>query len=540
MSKFKFYIINFAYFVITLIVGTVIFFILIKSSINSYWMNLYKKSSLSPEIYFRRHQELIRMTVDSQQDMKSPRVFTKKLVSDPVTFFTAKFTDEKKTIKLWYTPDFFFRHLDSIKARVVSFILLWIAFAMVCYYILLKKILYLPLSTLVEGKEYFDVTGILKNLKNVLNLNKNQIELSHTYISVLLQAAKSVSSHLDLNQTLSKILDVITGKFPSTSCAVVLLDDDNYLKIKSARGFSTNFIKSLRLKVGQGFIGECVETKKIVVIQDTDIDGKEEIRHIDIEGNIKSFVGVPIIVENRAIGTLVVTSTQKTYFTHDIVSVIATLSEYLSIAITNAELYGRVKDFNRRLETEVSYTTKELLKTNTKLVNKIWELKSITEIFNIASEVSSVKVINRSLSKIAEIVGVDYLAFFIYNSDVGSFQCRVQIFDHKEIPFDRALTGVSVDDSEIFREVILTKKLYLTENIHGLKLAFIPQGLHIKSLVVIPVMSSGIIRGILFLANRAEIKFSEEDIDFLKLASLLIGIFIEKQNLEEEIRKLKA
>ncbi len=539
LMKLRYNLLFTLYFVFWFLLGVYFLFTAINGAISNSFRKDLKETSprtiADYHDYFESKKPLVKMILIDKKTRAAGKSFVKKNTY-PVAMFSFETSLNGKTARVWYSSDSFVRQLNNHVGKILLFVVFWLILGAVGFYVILKKAFFLPLEAAMSGTSNCrdNFTGLFGGLVKKMDTYKEQRNLAEVHTSMLLQAAKTVSSYIDLNRTLSQILDMVVEKFPKTSCAITMLDEDGYLRVKNSRGLSNDFVKAVKLKRCEGFVGECVETRKIIVIQDTDIDKKAETEHLEKIENIKSFVHIPIVVENRAIGTFNINSSQKDYFTHEIVNIVATLCEYLSIAIANARLYEKIKDFNRRLEAEVSYTTSELLKTNTKLVEKIRELKAISDIFNIVSKNPDInKGIAEVFDRVREILNVDVGAFFSYNSRSKILTRRMQFFGYRKITFDDELSAFSVDvkNLEVVRDVVALKEPKMDNSPHPPNWSFLPKEVYVQSLIVFPVSHSDDVLGVMVLANKLGGKFESDDMDFVSLVCSFIAEYIGKQKL---------
>lgn len=478
--------------------------------------------------YFASEKFLVKM---SHVSLKKG-IFEKPAVKSgrmPVDFFSTEIESPGGIFRLWYAPEVF---LDVVK-RFIWLIsaawALWLAAGMLLAHMISRKLLFGPLDALVSGSSA--LSKIPRSIEAAVRAvfdARSQLALHSVHSSVLLQAAKSISSHVDLNHAMSRILDIVVEKFPDTACSVTLLDEDGFIRVKNTRGLSADFIKKIKLRRGEGFAGECVESKKTMVVQDVENEKNLAEENLLSAENIKSFIHVPIIIENRAVGTFNINSFKKNYFSNDILSVAATLCEYLSVAISNAKIYDRLRDFNRRLESEVSYTTSELLKTNAKLVRKIRAMKSAIEIFGyFDAAVTSPDVIARVFMKVRDVAGADFAALVVSDAASGKFKPLLRVVGLGEYETAFGKTEYSLSDIPSIAEAMASKQpVVKNAPMSESKWKIIPEGVFIKTSAVFPVFADGQPVGAVLLANKIGEGFDDEDAEFMRLVSCRLGAYI--------------
>ncbi|MDI6757777.1 MAG: GAF domain-containing protein, partial [Endomicrobiia bacterium] len=447
-----------------------------------------------------------------------------------VDFFSMEILSRDERFRLWYAPEFFLDVVKRLTGLIFASWALWLAVGMMLAHMINRKLLFGPLDALVSGSSA--LSNIPRSIEAAVRAvfdARSQLALHSMHSSVLLQAAKSISSHVDLNHAMSRILDIVVEKFPDTACSVTLLDEDGFIRVKNTRGLSADFIKKIKLRRGEGFAGECVESKKTMVVQDVENEKNLAEESLLSAENIKSFIHVPIIIENRAVGTFNINSFKKNYFTHDTLSVAATLCEYLSVAISNAKIYDRLRDFNRRLESEVSYTTSELLKTNAKLVRKIRAMKSAIEIFGYFDFQSPVAdaIIAKVLMKVRDVAGADFAALVVSDAASGRFKPLFRVVGLADYETAFAKTEYALSDIPSLVEAMASMQpVVQNAPMSKSKWKIIPEGVFIKTSAVFPIFADGQPVGAVLLANKIGEGFDDEDQEFMRIVSFRLGAYI--------------
>ncbi len=120
------------------------------------------------------------------------------------------------------------------------------------------------------------------------------------------------------------------------------------------------------------------------------------------EGDVKSYLGVPLIAGDQVVGVLAVRDSQRTRaFGVNSQGILTTIASQLGAAIQNARLFDKLGLLNRSLEAQVRVRTEELQQ----------ERDRIDTLYRIASELSRTldlgRVLNRALDMVAVAVSAD-------------------------------------------------------------------------------------------------------------------------------------
>ncbi|MBZ0293833.1 MAG: GAF domain-containing protein, partial [Anaerolineae bacterium] len=138
----------------------------------------------------------------------------------------------------------------------------------------------------------------------------------------------------------------------------------------------------------------------------SDYFGPDELRRslgiTSSEGDVKSYLGVPLIAGDEVVGVLAVRDSRRTRaFGVNSQGILTTVGAQLGAGIQNARLFEKLQAWNRDLESVIASRTEELEQ----------ERDRIDTLFRIASELSRTldlgRVLNRALEMVATAVDAD-------------------------------------------------------------------------------------------------------------------------------------
>nr|WP_297505289.1 nif-specific transcriptional activator NifA [Ferrovum sp.] len=138
-------------------------------------------------------------------------------------------------------------------------------------------------------------------MTNVMRKEGN-VELVTIY-----EISKVLGSSLDLQKTLREVLNLLASHLRMDRCMVALLQEDNILHVVGASGMTEAEVKRGFFRIGEGVMGKVVKSGMTIVVPDISREPiflhKTGPRTIQ-EGEIISFIGVPIKVGRESIGVL--------------------------------------------------------------------------------------------------------------------------------------------------------------------------------------------------------------------------------------------
>ena len=199
---------------------------------------------------------------------------------------------------------------------------------------------------------------------------KDSIEFFNKRLLTLYETGKNINSSLELNHILDNILEIIDEQFDYKYSAILLVDK-GHLFVEAGRGFHPSVVKNFRPKIGQGIPGNTVKLKKPLIIKDVSKDP----RYINVNNPTKSELAVPIIYDGEAIGVFNIESDKLDNFDEDDMILLSSFADQASIAIRNAQLYEKIKNFNLELKRKIERATKDLREANIEL-KRLNQIKS--------------------------------------------------------------------------------------------------------------------------------------------------------------------
>ena len=154
--------------------------------------------------------------------------------------------------------------------------------------------------------------------------------------STLLEIAKTISSTLNTQEVLDRIVDALRKVIPYDAAGIFLLDPETK-KLKPAvlRGYDHKAVARAQLKVGRGLVGEVARTEKGQIFPDV----SKEDKYISARSATRSQISVPLIAKGKLLGVLNLESDKINAFDRDDLELLTALASHAAIAIENAQLH---------------------------------------------------------------------------------------------------------------------------------------------------------------------------------------------------------
>jgi len=202
-------------------------------------------------------------------------------------------------------------------------------------------------------------------LTRELTGTNQQLERRVKELNVLYNIGKSVTSLLDPEKVLNRIVEVAVYITNAEEGALLLIDEESgNLYLRAARNLGEQFARGFRIKVDDSIAGEVVRTGEPFIASGDEASLKVKTGYL-----VKSLLYVPLKVGREIIGIMSVDNkVSNRPFADNDLYMLSALADYAGIAIINAQLYGEVKAFSEELEKKVEERTKELQEAQTQLI----------------------------------------------------------------------------------------------------------------------------------------------------------------------------
>lgn len=157
----------------------------------------------------------------------------------------------------------------------------------------------------------------------------------------LQQASAAVSSALRLDQVLDKVLENLERVVPYDSCALFLKEEE-HLVVVAARGFPhPEQVKGQRFPARDELLLESLKSQVPIVLADAQKDAR--YKRWGDSAHVRSWMGVPLIKRNSAIGFLTIDHSQPNVYTENHAKLALAFANQAAAAIENARLFESVQ-----------------------------------------------------------------------------------------------------------------------------------------------------------------------------------------------------
>jgi ligand-binding sensor domain-containing protein/signal transduction histidine kinase len=185
-----------------------------------------------------------------------------------------------------------------------------------------------------------------RQLERLVRERTSALEKRNQEIQALYQADERILRNVSLLQVFQTLVDVAVDTL-NADRSVVFAWDEKQTKVvpRISRGFKPETLKIMEFKKGEGVVGRVLETGQPAIVRQIELnDFRNDIREALIAEGIRSFVHIPIIVDNRIVGVFNIGFTKPSLIGDDITRLFSALTHRASISIANMELFEQTKD----------------------------------------------------------------------------------------------------------------------------------------------------------------------------------------------------
>ncbi len=304
-------------------------------------------------------------------------------------------------------------------------------------------------------------------------------------------------SSLDLDQVLDRITSNLGNVIQFDSMAVMLIDGD-LIRMIACQGFNEpEEILKLQFPSEPGFPNfEVIENAEPIALTDVSKDYPRFLQpgKPHLSGEIKAWLGVPLVNQEEVIGMFTIDRLEEKPFTEQDIDIATQYANLAATAITNAQLFKQTKSHLEKLE----------------ILRKIDA--TITTSIDISNALETI------LTQVRNGLGVDVVSVFLYDDSDRTLNYAQSIgYKTKGHPKIK----VNIGQGYIGKVAATMEPLFIPEvefSDDGHKFPFSLEKEKIVSYYGFPLVSKGKMLGVLQILHRERL---EPDADWIEFAETL-------------------
>lgn len=199
-----------------------------------------------------------------------------------------------------------------------------------------------------------------RRMLNILSTSQAQVREQRTMTEALSDINLALTSVLDLDEVMTRILNNVGRVVPYSSASVIVADDGAYrLAYWRFPEEKVSHVERYTLAPElRRVFDEMVRTRQPRWIADVETDPRWI--HLERQAWVKSYIGMPIAVQDQVIGILNLNSEQRNHFTQQHVELLRVFAVQAGVALQNARLYAESRRYAAELERRVQERTLQL------------------------------------------------------------------------------------------------------------------------------------------------------------------------------------
>lgn len=194
--------------------------------------------------------------------------------------------------------------------------------------------------------------------------------LSREQLLNCLEFGKALTSELDQNRLLERIMEKVSKLFPSETWSLLILDEaTETLKFELSIDLDLEQMKDVRLALGQGAAGLCALKQELLVLEDVKQHDFFHGKVDQLSGyRTKSLVCIPIVFAGSTLGVLEMVNPRALDKTS--IELLTFVSDYLAIGMENTRRYRKLHEMSIRDSLTGLYNQRYLYRSLENLVEK--------------------------------------------------------------------------------------------------------------------------------------------------------------------------
>lgn len=343
-----------------------------------------------------------------------------------------------------------------------------------------------------------------------------QLSHHHQELAALFSIAETVNRPPDLESLMCQALDRVMAVTKAQGGAIRLLDPQNQsLALAAHRGLSEAYIHhAKRFPLSEEIVGWVAREAKPSLSEDmwTDPRVTPKVRELLKEVGHRSLAQVPLMAQDRLVGTLGLVSRTPGFFNQDDLKLLNAIGQQLGIAIANAQLFEEIQHRAQRLSA----------------------LNAIAAVINQALDLDT--LLSSAVDKMMDVTGVDAASLRLIEPETEQLRMAYsQGFSKEHLewlqagPFEEKRRHVLIQSEEpLFIENTQTFPFPSEKDRQKIS----KEG--IRSSVEVPLRSLKRVVGTMGVASRTPHAFGPDDVELLTAIGHQLGVAIENARLREQ------
>lgn len=192
-----------------------------------------------------------------------------------------------------------------------------------------------------SNDELGDLAGAFNQMSAQLKVQYDEVEQRNTELGMVYQIAQAITASSNSPmETLNTILDRVHQMIPFDEGEITLyVAEENALRVRGWKGKAGSIDwRERKYPLGQGFTGGMGQSRRSFLSADiTKEPGVKPVYGDVVQNPVRSYVGVPLVVGDRLVGTMELISTEAGQFDEHSRQLLETIAPQAAVAIETAQ-----------------------------------------------------------------------------------------------------------------------------------------------------------------------------------------------------------
>ncbi len=161
----------------------------------------------------------------------------------------------------------------------------------------------------------------------------------------LIRITALITSTLETNQVLEDVMDTVITLTGAERAYLMVYNDARQLEIRAARNWDQESLSDSDIGLSRSVVNAVIESGEPIITTNAQADERFSGQASIVMQKLRSIVCVPLTLAGKVVGVLYADNRlQQAVFSQDLIPVLTAFGTQAAIAITNAHMFGRVKE----------------------------------------------------------------------------------------------------------------------------------------------------------------------------------------------------
>jgi adenylate cyclase len=186
--------------------------------------------------------------------------------------------------------------------------------------------------------------SVKKHVKEAQDSSKH-VQSQITQFGQLVRTTALITSSLDIEKVLEEVMDTVIDLTGAERAYLMLYDDKRELHLRAARNWDQQSLSESEVGISRTIINTTIEGGKAIITTNAQADSRFENKDSIMVQKLRSIMCIPLALGGKTVGVLYTDNRlQRDVFQEDMVPLLTAFGTQAAIAISNAQLFGQVKE----------------------------------------------------------------------------------------------------------------------------------------------------------------------------------------------------